>query len=1109
MLLAVAVVAAQRAAYTTLTSGTCPLDFANAAPGATAQQLADECIRAVRDAGIPTPHTQATIEDSSASLCMDPQGCAGCSCPNCPQGKCGMELAPPGCYVWVTGNSAVYYNVGRSFNVPCSSEYVCLCTDATLPPVAPPTQAPATSPPIAAPSGSPMPAPTRAPARPTSSPTAAPTTLPPTAAPVSPPTAGPMRPSASPSRSPVTGAPTAAPAAPTTQPSAAPVTAAPSAGPNRPSGTPSGAPLSSAPTQMPVTAAPTSRPPTSAPSAGPQGIPTLAPTAAPSTLIPSLRPTASPTVGPSYGQPTGAPVAWTAAPTVAPSATPTGAGCAGASSALKDPPEATSAEFADSGVLVRLPPGVRWRHRSESCFEAKTDRPELSRGAAWAQQHAGFASVVGDSEVRFGAVAGYRADLTERISVRVLPCATTCATTFTSTIRVRAASIHGSLPGAVDAAAGVAVAASVAGVGSLDAGRLSVLLLAECPPVGSGLPVALAPVTWEPLDSPRLGTALVCPGIAAAALAFHYILVFALRNLHPGSIEDELMVQSFSVQRGTKRKSLYGYGASDDRKAAARLRFPAASIIVFLLLYHGTVFSAAGLLGEGGLKSVVGALVLLASVVVPSVLHHRMGRYVRSCAKFAEDRQNGKVAQCLLGNGEWTSVQYGFIHRWSPVFRAFLPGKANWWLVQVYVSFVLSFAAGVTLPESLEWCAGRRLVQAASLAAFLVLWRKSKPYNRPHVAICDVLLHVAQLVVLLIQTVGFFRPEIAEGLSQTVLALTYLMMAVIVTRTLTTAASYVLRKQSGRVGRIKDQLRQEQLRAEPNFELKKRRGSGVSAQQDDRASSPSSELEVMLINTYTSITIDSPPSVDKVTSDESSTAERRSRPRRATSRPARRSRAPPQDGPATPARAASHSRSPRRDVNVQFTDFRLSPPPSPFSGKPLDLRTPCTADLDACTSSGNSPRGSPRSRCSTVTTQDEVASRGSSAQRVRTPMGRAAREWVPAPATSAATPAGRGRRAGSVMDAREPRVLSPRGKHRSVTTVSAPRQRPVAHSHTWSGEAAPLSPKTPGPGAEVGVALPLDRQDSWTLERSGTQPHLPGKRQSVNVQPRSRSITPK
>eukprot|EP01062_Namystynia_karyoxenos_P053223 TRINITY_DN43015_c0_g1_i1.p1 TRINITY_DN43015_c0_g1~~TRINITY_DN43015_c0_g1_i1.p1 ORF type:complete len:1414 (+),score=234.37 TRINITY_DN43015_c0_g1_i1:77-4318(+) len=571
------------------------------------------------------------------------------------------------------------------------------------------------------PSAAPTAAPTVAPTvSPTTSPTFSPTTSPTTSPTVSPTTAPTQNPSTSPTVSPTyspTTAPTTSPSfSPTYSPSTAPTTAptvsptySPTVSPTQnPTTKPTGSPTWS-PTTAPSTApstAPTTAP-TSAPTTAPTGSPTTAPTTAP-----TQEPTTSPTMNPTWS-PTTAP---TSAPTTAPTTSPSWSPTVAPSTAPTAVPT-TSPSWSPSPVPTAAPTAMPSAAPSSTPTSAPSTTPPT--GAPKTSGPSAGPSVP--------PTQGPWVSPSEAPSVSPTPAPTLGKAT-------------GFAQGTADAGAVSAVLA-VSAPAAAQGGRMAILATG-C--VG-GKPEDVLPWTLHPtqLAIPgftlpvHAGCVVANIGIAAAAAGLHFLAtLFVQKVMNKGLLE-----------------------------ARGMLRFPTGPVLLLAVLTQGPTFAGARLIryAAGPIDVIVSIIGLVISAWVPLTVLYE-GRRSQKLAVFKLDPTARRGCKSYwLGTGEWLSLpnkdkRNSFrVERWGIAFRAALPKKHSVLAVDVTLTLIVSFSAGIgggTCPL----CGIMRIGDAIAAFVLAGVVIRRRPYARPIRLPVTVLAQVLIAFGALALSVGYFSP---------------------------------------------------------------------------------------------------------------------------------------------------------------------------------------------------------------------------------------------------------------------------------------------------------------------------------------------------------------
>ncbi|KAJ9459176.1 hypothetical protein DIPPA_08283 [Diplonema papillatum] len=553
---------------------------------------------------------------------------------------------------------------------------------------APPTFIPATStgsPPTSTPIVSPTLVPsTVAPSTvaplPVSPATTAPPTLMPVASTGSPPTSVPT---SSSTLSPPTAAPsTAFPS------SAAPPTFSPVASSSAP---PTSSPMVSASTVAPQTASPstavpvTTAPGTAAPTTGFTFAPAVPPTGAPPavftfappsavTMAPPVLPTLAPspivTFAPAV-PPTGAPPAvFTFAPpsvmTFAPAVPPTGAPPAVFTFA---PPSVMT--FAPAVPSTGAPPAGFTFAPPSVVTPVPPSPPTFAPGAPPTLSPEGPTDgrELGAAETDFEASEGWRRSPAEEI---------------------------------VAAGALVSLGSSVAG-NALAAGRLT-LLMRPCSEQDA------VPFLYSPTRMDTGGAG----GAYTGCVVGNTLLVFGVSVVHAA-------LSGAVAASAPLRRLLGGNGSGANLLGAfGLLRFPAWSLVVFLVLYPG--FAACGVRSmfypAVPLQFVVGVCATGVSIVFPLVVLYVVRKVVsKGLAVFVTDPSTTRCTAWLVGSGEWLSKDGSqVVNRMGVVFMRYHAARAYFVVAECCLALALAFIDAVR-PQSWTQCGHKRL---AMLAAYLV-----------------------------------------------------------------------------------------------------------------------------------------------------------------------------------------------------------------------------------------------------------------------------------------------------------------------------------------------------------------------------------------------------
>ena len=564
--------------------------------------------------------------------------------------------------------------------------------------------------------------------------TAAPTAIP-TAAPTSVPT---MVPTAVPTSVP-TSVPTVVPTAvPTTVPTSVP-TMVPTAAPTSvPTMVPTAVPTS-VPTVVP-TAVPTTVPtsvPTMVPTAAPTGVPTMVPTTVP-TIVPTIVPTAVPTGVPTTvptALPTAAPTSVpttvpTAVPTTVPTTVPTALLTAVPTTVPTTMPTAapTAAPTTVPTAIPTAPTNVPTAIPTTAPTSAPTSVPPLQTVAPTVSTP--LPTAVPDT------------DVTPPESPTLSPMVATQAevpTTVPSTeAPLGSQSILKEVDNDVNAAA--AVGTIVSSGAAAQASMLALMVGNSCDGSDRELPWILSPLQLTVAGSKYIGTVVGNLILVSATALLFFVAAFVASKL-------------FDAFLKTRTRDKFGL-----------VRTPAAPILIFFILYQGTVFSSLHLLVYPSQvwSLVLGVLSTAVCIGIPLVIAVRLRKGVPRHAVYLRDPLHDErpILTFLIGEGEWVSCceELIWVERWYSVLRPYRESRVGF--VVVDFGGMLLLASSMTARTSTAAACGTvrllaGLVNTMLFVYAVIAWPHCR--TRDNYVNCAILL--LQSLASYCLAVGFFSGD--------------------------------------------------------------------------------------------------------------------------------------------------------------------------------------------------------------------------------------------------------------------------------------------------------------------------------------------------------------
>ncbi|KAJ9449035.1 hypothetical protein DIPPA_06031 [Diplonema papillatum] len=254
----------------------------------------------------------------------------------------------------------------------------------------------------------------------------------------------------------------------------------------------------------------------------------------------------------------------------------------------------------------------------------------------------------------------------------------------------------------VAAGALVSLGSSVAG-NALAAGRLT-LLMRPCSEQDA------VPFLYSPTRMDTGGAG----GAYTGCVVGNTLLVFGVSVVHAA-------LSGAVVASAPLRRLLGGNGSGANLLGAfGLLRFPAWSLVVFLVLYPG--FAACGVRSmfypAVPLQFVVGVCATGVSIVFPLVVLYVVRKVVsKGLGVFVTDPSTTRCTAWLVGSGEWLSKDGSqVVNRMGVVFMRYHAARAYFVVAECCLALALAFIDAVR-PQSWTQCGHKRL---AMLAAYLV-----------------------------------------------------------------------------------------------------------------------------------------------------------------------------------------------------------------------------------------------------------------------------------------------------------------------------------------------------------------------------------------------------
>eukprot|EP01065_Artemidia_motanka_P038032 TRINITY_DN4691_c0_g1_i1.p1 TRINITY_DN4691_c0_g1~~TRINITY_DN4691_c0_g1_i1.p1 ORF type:complete len:628 (+),score=91.44 TRINITY_DN4691_c0_g1_i1:636-2519(+) len=190
------------------------------------------------------------------------------------------------------------------------------------------------------------------------------------------------------------------------------------------------------------------------------------------------------------------------------------------------------------------------------------------------------------------------------------------------------------------------------------------------------------------------------------------------------------------------------------------VRYPSGTFICAIVLSQGATLSGARLVrhGENAMDAVLGIAAAVAGVVVVAWMRSGGNRSQTRAVYKLDPKTRGGCEWAWVGPGEWLSLTEYRVERWTMAFRAALPRHSDVLSLDVLLTQVAAFNAGIG-GGSCRVCAFQRLVDVAlALVMVGVVWKR-KPYSRPlrlpMTLSAQLLLGFGALVL----AVGFMRAD--------------------------------------------------------------------------------------------------------------------------------------------------------------------------------------------------------------------------------------------------------------------------------------------------------------------------------------------------------------